>query len=68
MFQRIKSAIDRYLLDQKLLPNKQIKFEKMILNYDNFNPDGSLHADIILIIGMEKEHGKDLRESFQNMF
>ena len=29
---------------------QNIQFEKMILNYDNFNPDGSLHADIILIM------------------
>ena len=27
-----------------------LDFEKLILNYDTYNPDGSLHADIVLIM------------------
>tara|TARA_B100000212_G_scaffold318614_1_gene275169 strand:- start:748 stop:1158 length:411 start_codon:yes stop_codon:yes gene_type:complete len=27
-----------------------LDFEKLILNYDTYNPDGSLHVDIVLIM------------------
>ena len=27
-----------------------INYDKLILNYDTYNPDGSMHVDIILIM------------------
>ena len=30
--------------------NNNTDFDKLILNYDSYNPDGSLHVDIVLIM------------------
>ena len=32
------------------IQSTDLDFDKLILNYDSYNPDGSLHVDIVLIM------------------
>ena len=44
-----KIAYDK-TFDLAVYLKNNIDFDKLILNYDSYNPDGSLHVDIVLIM------------------
>ena len=44
-----KIAYDK-TFDLAVYLNNNTDFDKLILNYDSYNPDGSLHVDIVLIM------------------